>query len=62
MVSVAFLKMHEKSPESAFTGRWLTGVIIFLTLNFVLTLLMILKRIYIMLNQTIDRPFIKRTA
>jgi len=36
---------------------------IFLTLNFVLTLLMILKRIYIMLNQTIDKPFItKRTA
>jgi hypothetical protein len=62
MVSVAYLKMHERPPEPAFTGKWVTGVIIFLTMNFILTLLMILKRIYVMLNQTIDRPFIKRVA
>jgi|SRR5579863_3080260 len=62
MITVAYLKMHEKPPEAAFTGRWVTGIVIFLTMNFVLTLLMILKRIYIMLNQTIDKPFIKKVA
>jgi hypothetical protein len=62
MTTVAYLKMHEKPPEAAFTGRWVTASVIFLTMNFVLTLLMILKRIHIMLNQTIDKPFIKRVA
>lgn len=62
MVTVAYLKMHEKPPEAAFTVRWVTGTVIFFTMNFVLTLLMILKRIYVMLNQTIDKPFIKRVA
>jgi hypothetical protein len=63
MITVAYLKMHEKPPEAAFTGRWVTGTVIFLTMNFVLTLFMILKRIYIMLNQTINKPFIgKKTA
>jgi hypothetical protein len=62
MTTVAYLKMHEHPPEAAFTVRWVAAVVIFLTMNFVLTLLMILKRIYIMLNQTIDKPFIKRVA
>lgn len=62
MVAVAYLKMNEKPPDEAFTGQWVTGVIIFLTANFVLTLLMILRRIYIMLNQTLEKPFIKKTA
>jgi FtsH-binding integral membrane protein len=63
MVAVAYLKMHETPLAMTFTVWWLTGIIIFFTLNFVLTLLMILKRIYIMLNQTIDKPFIsKRSA
>ena len=60
MITVAYLKMHEKPPETAFTGRWVSGAVIFLTTNFVLTLLMILKRIYIMLNQTINKPFISK--
>jgi hypothetical protein len=60
MITVAYLKMHEKPPDAAFTGRWVTGTVIFLTMNFVLTLLMILKRIYIMLNQTIDKPFVSK--
>jgi hypothetical protein len=58
IVAVAHLNMHEKPGEPAFTAQWVTGLIIFLTTNFVLTLLMILKRIYIMLNQAIDKPFI----
>jgi hypothetical protein len=62
MVTVAYLKMREKPPEAAFTVWWVTGIVIFLTMNFVLTLLMILKRIYIMLNQTIDKPFIRKIA
>ena len=62
MTTVAELKMHEKLPEVAFTNLWVTGIIIFLTLNFVLTLLMILKRIYIMLNQTIGKPFLQKRA
>jgi len=62
MTTVAYLKMHESPGISSFTDWWLTGLIIFLTLNFVLTLLMILKRIYIMLSQTIDRPFINRKS
>jgi hypothetical protein len=62
MVAVAYLKMREKPSETAFTVWWVTGIVVFLTMNFVLTLLMILKRIYIMLNQTIDKPFIRKTA
>jgi hypothetical protein len=62
MIAVAQLKMHEGPPAVAFTGRVVTGVVIFLTLNFVLTLLMILKRIYIMLNQTLDKPFISKKS
>jgi hypothetical protein len=57
MAAIAFVKMYE---PARFTARWVTGSIIFLTLNFVLTLLMILKRIYIILNSEIDRPTISR--
>lgn len=62
MTAVAYLKMHEMPGVTGFTSTWLTGVMVFLTLNFVLTLLMILKRIYIMLNQTIDRPFLSKKS
>ena len=63
MITVAHLKMHERPPEVAFTGPWVTGTVIFLTLNFILTLLMSnLKRIYIMLDQTIGKPFISKKS
>lgn len=62
MISVAYLKMHDTPTAPAFTSGWLTGIIIFLTLNFVLALLMILKRIYVMLNQTIDKPYISKKS
>jgi len=63
MITVAYLKMREQPPADAFTVKWVSAVIIFLTMNFVLTLLMILKRMYIMLNQIIEKPFIrKKTA
>jgi hypothetical protein len=60
MVTTAHLKMHEALPVVAFTGRWMTGLVIFLTTNFFLTVLMILKRIYVILNQTLDKPFIPK--
>ncbi len=62
MISVAYLKIDDAVTTPKFTNRWVTGIIIFLTLNFILTLLMILKRIYIMLNQVIDKPFIRKSA
>jgi hypothetical protein len=62
MTAVAYLKMHETPPTINFTRWWLTSPIIFLTLNFVLTLLMIVKRIYIMLNQTIGKVFITKKS
>jgi hypothetical protein len=58
-ITVAYLKMRERPPADAFTVKWVSAVIIFLTMNFVLTLLMILKRMYIMLNQIIEKPFIR---
>lgn len=62
IVATAHLKMHEVLPVVSFTGHWMTGSVIFLTTNFFLTVLMILKRIYVILNQTLDKPFIKRVA
>ena len=38
------------------TNRWVTATITFLTLNFVLTLLMFLKRIYELLNAELAKP------
>jgi hypothetical protein len=61
MFEVARLGMKTKQ-EAASTGSLSTGVIIFLSANFVLTLLMILKRIYIILNHEIERPVVRKTA
>lgn len=57
--AIAYIKMFD--PPKV-TGRWLSGTIVFLTLNFLLTLLMIVKRIYIMLNREIERPSVRRSA
>jgi hypothetical protein len=62
MITVAYLKMHETPQAPAFTAWWITGSLIFLTLNFVLTLLMVLRRIYIMLNQTINKPYVHKQS
>jgi len=59
MIAIAYTKRFDP-PK--LTSPWLTGVTIFLTLNFVLTLLMILKRIYIMLNTEIEKPTINRKS
>lgn len=57
MGAIAYVKMYE---PPRFTAGWVRGLIVFPTLNFVLTLLMILKRIYIIFNSEIDRPTINR--
>ncbi|MFZ0199533.1 MAG: hypothetical protein WB523_22735 [Candidatus Sulfotelmatobacter sp.] len=53
MGATAYVKMFDP-PIS--TNRWVTATITFLTLNFVLTLLMILKRIYELLNAELAKP------
>jgi len=61
LVGVTQLKM--KDPQNmAHTGPILTFVVIYLTANFVLTLLMILKRIHILLSTEIEQPSSMRKA
>jgi len=61
LVGVAQLKM--KDPQNAVhTGPVLTFIVIYLTAHFVLTLLMILKRIHILLGTEIEQPSIRRAS
>lgn len=61
LVGVTQLKM--KDPQNlAHTGPILTFIVIYLTANFVLTLLMILKRIHILLSTEIEQPSSMRRA
>lgn len=60
-VEVAVLRV--KQPEgAAHSGGIGTFVIVFLTANFVLTLLMVLKRIYTVFNAQLDKPAIKKVS
>jgi hypothetical protein len=52
MAGTAYLKMFD---PPLFTNRWVTAAIAFFTFNFVLTLLMILKRIYVLLNAELGK-------
>ena len=59
LVGVAQLKM--KDPQNpVHTGPILTFILIYLTANFVLTLLMILKRIHILLSIEIEQPAMRK--
>lgn len=60
MIAITILKMNEGAE--AFTGPWLTGIVSFLTLHFMLILLMILKRLHIIMNREIERPSIRKSA
>lgn len=40
----------------------ITSVLVFLTTHFVLTLLMVLKRIHAMLNEKLDRPLMRKAS
>jgi hypothetical protein len=61
LIGVAQLKM-EDPQNSVHTGPIMTSVMIYLTTNFVLTLLMILKRIYILINTEIERPSMRKAS
>jgi hypothetical protein len=52
----------QSNNEKALTGPISTAVITFLTLNFFFTLLMVLKRIYVILNHEIENPTTKKAA
>jgi hypothetical protein len=61
LVGVAQLKM--KDPQNpVHTGPILTFILIYLTANFVLTLLMILKRIHILLSIEIEQPSMRKAS
>ncbi len=56
LIGIAQLKMHDAGGATPFTGPVLTGILVYLTANFVLTLLMILKRIHSLLSSEIEKP------
>lgn len=58
---VAIAYMNTFAPPKP-TNRWVSATIAFMTANFVLTLLMVLKRIYIMINREIDKPAINKMS
>ena len=61
MVAIGDLKMV--APEQpAHTGRVITAILLYLIVNFVLTLLMILKRIHVMMGQELDKPKIRKVS
>jgi hypothetical protein len=61
LVGVAQLKVRDPS-NPVHTGPLFTFFLIYLTGNFVLTMLMILKRIYILLNQELEQPSIRKAS
>jgi hypothetical protein len=61
LVAIAGLKMRDPSGPSH-TGPVMTFVLVFLVSNFVLTLLMILKRIFVMLSRELDKPALRKAS
>jgi len=61
LVGVAQLKMRNPQ-DPGHTGSTLTFIIVYLTTNFVLTLLMILKRIHVLLSTEIDQPIMRKAS
>ena len=55
LIAVATLK-KEDANTAAHTGRVTTAILVYLTANFILTLLMVLKRIHMMLLEKLSRP------
>ena len=61
LVSVSTMRMHD-TTASAHTGPIMTFVLILLTSNFVLTLLMVLKRINVILSLEADQPAARKAS
>lgn len=62
LVAVARLDMSETHSVAVHTGRYLTAAFMYLTTNFVLTLLMILKRIHVMLRNKLDQVPMRKAS
>jgi hypothetical protein len=61
LIAMADLKMIKpEGPVS--TGHVMTFLLVYLTINFVLTLLMILKRLHAMLSRELDKPSIRKVS
>lgn len=61
LVSVAELKIQDPvNPKH--TGPVMTFVIIYLTGNFILTVLMVLKRIHVLLSRELEQPSIRKVS
>ena len=53
---VAMITLNKQSNVAIYSGLSISTVLIFLTTNFLLTLLMVLKRMHAMLVEKLDRP------
>lgn len=61
LISVAQLKIQDPiNPRH--TGRVMTFVIVYLTTNFILTVLMVLKRIHVLLSRELEQPSIRKVS
>ena len=62
LFAVTRLKMHEGQPSVQQTGPYVTSILIYLTSNFILTLLMVLKRIHTMMNEKLDPQSFRKAS
>jgi hypothetical protein len=62
LVAIARLKVPEGRTVVPHAGRYTSFFLSYLTVNFVLTLLMILKRIHKMLSNRLDQPQVRRAS
>ena len=60
LIAIAVAKKGD--PGGGHTGRYISSALIYLTANFVLTLLMILKRIHTMLGEKLKQVSIRRAS
>jgi hypothetical protein len=67
LVAVTHIKMADDAASatpkvSGHTGPYSTFALVYLTANFMLTLLMVLKRIHTMMNERLERPAIRKAS
>lgn len=62
LFAVTRLKMPEGAASTPHTGPYVSSILIYLTSNFILTLLMILKRIHVMMNERLDQQLLKKAS
>jgi hypothetical protein len=62
LIAVTKIKIHEGAPATPHTGPYISSILIYLTSNFILTLLMILKRIHVMMNEKLERPSVRKVS